>query len=308
MKKRVFIGSSSEEIGTAKIVKKLLENDFDVVIWDENIWDKSVFRLNNNFLADLLSASLKFDFGILIGSPDDKLEIRGEEVMSARDNVIFELGLFIGRLGVDKCAFLIQDGVNIPSDLQGIKLCMYSKQNLTDKVEEIRLHFHNALTTELNFFPSCTLAATYYENFVKFVCLSYVKENGFIYKGHKFSKCKFRILKPTSLTENLNIQYQKLQNKVAMDTVSFECDGRTRNVHVDVKIEGEELVLIDFPTNLLGIQHAISNLLPSVHKRQGTEYELILNRELNRYFEALESILKRNGDLDFVEIVSMDGY
>src|SRR5690554_8158172 len=98
MKKKVFIGSSSEEIETAKIVQKLLENDFEVVIWNENLWDKSVFKLNSNFLHDLLKAPLKFDFGILIGSPDDKVEVRGKEYLQARDNILFELGLFIGKI------------------------------------------------------------------------------------------------------------------------------------------------------------------------------------------------------------------
>ncbi|QYS86105.1 nucleotide-binding protein [Flavobacterium oreochromis] len=105
MKKKLFIGSSSEEIETAKTVQKLLENDFDVVIWNENLWDKSVFKLNNNFLHDLLKAPLKFDFGILIGSPDDKVEVRGKEYLQARDNILFELGLFIGRLGLKRCSF-----------------------------------------------------------------------------------------------------------------------------------------------------------------------------------------------------------
>lgn len=308
MKKRIFIGSSSEELGTAKIVQRLLSEEFEVVIWDEKVWDKSVFRLNNNFLTDLISASLKFDFGILIGSPDDKVEFRGQEVLSARSNVIFELGLFIGRLGVEKTAFLVQEEVNIPSDLAGIKLCVFSQKNLVEKVDEIRNHFRNSSTDELNFFPSSTLAAVYYENFVKFVCLNYVRENGFVYKDQKYRNCKFKILVPNSLADNPNIQYQQMQNKVGMDNISFECEGRTRNVHVDVKVVNDQLVLLDFPTLLSGINHAIGQLLPEVHKKQGVEYHMILNRELNRFYDALRSILKRNHYSEFVDFVPMDGY
>jgi predicted nucleotide-binding protein len=37
MKKRVFIGGSSEELGIAEIVKTILEKDFDVTIWNDTL-------------------------------------------------------------------------------------------------------------------------------------------------------------------------------------------------------------------------------------------------------------------------------
>ena len=42
MKPRVFIGSSSEGLTTAKYVRKTLEKDFDCVLWN----DGTVFGLN----------------------------------------------------------------------------------------------------------------------------------------------------------------------------------------------------------------------------------------------------------------------
>ena len=45
-KKKLFIGSSSEEIKVAKKIKDLLKNDFQVTIWNEELWDKSIFKLN----------------------------------------------------------------------------------------------------------------------------------------------------------------------------------------------------------------------------------------------------------------------
>ena len=161
MKQRIFIGSSSEELGTANIVKGLLEHDFEVVIWNENMWDKSVFKLNNNFLHDLLKAPLKFDFGILIGTPDDKVESRGKELLQARDNIMFELGLFIGRLGIDKCAYLVEKSVKDMSDLNGIFLSKFDSTNLAEKVVEIKEFFLLSSSNKFNFFPSNTLAYGY---------------------------------------------------------------------------------------------------------------------------------------------------
>ena len=49
-KKRIFIGSSSEELSLAESAKKILEPEFEVTIWNDNVWDTAVFKINNNFL------------------------------------------------------------------------------------------------------------------------------------------------------------------------------------------------------------------------------------------------------------------
>jgi len=306
MKKRIFIGSSSEEIGTAKIVKRILEKDFDVTIWDEQIWDKSVFKLNGNFLNDLLSATLKFDFGILIGSPDDRVISRGKEEMTARDNVLFELGLFIGRLGLDKCAFLVEKTVKIPSDFAGIKISLFDKNNLIDKIDEISQFFKKPLTKDLNFFPSSTLASTYYENFVKYVSEHYVNENGFTYKDKKYKECHFKIIIPNKISNNLNTQFKRMQNEIEVGEITFESNGRSRGIIVDASVQNDKLVLLDFPTTLTGINQAIKYLLPKEYDTQGKDYELILNRELEKFVVTLSSIIKINGFSDFISIVRED--
>ena len=75
-KKRIFIGSSSEELSLAESAKKILEPEFEVTIWNDTVWETAVFKINNNFLHDLLKATLQYDFGILLGTPDDKIIAR----------------------------------------------------------------------------------------------------------------------------------------------------------------------------------------------------------------------------------------
>ncbi|MCP3411517.1 TIR domain-containing protein [Bradyrhizobium sp. CCGB01] len=60
-------------------------------------------------------------FAIVLMTPDDVGGIRdGEQHLRARQNVIFELGFFIGALGPDRVAALVSQEVEKPSDFEGV--------------------------------------------------------------------------------------------------------------------------------------------------------------------------------------------
>jgi len=195
IKKKLFIGSSSEELKLAKRAKLILEKDFDVTIWDEKVWDSSVFKINQNFLSDLLKATLQFDFGILLGTNDDKVTFRGKAVLQPRDNVLFELGLFTGRLGTSKCAFLIDKKIKLLSDFGGLSLAQFQMGNSDSfdfAVNQIRDLFISSSDEELNFFPSSTLASVYLENLIVPICRYLIENGGFTLKDTNFKKCIVR--------------------------------------------------------------------------------------------------------------------
>ena len=52
--------------------------------------------------------------GALKNKEDDELNDR------ARQNVVFELGYFMGKLGREKVCLLLKDQVELPSDIGGI--------------------------------------------------------------------------------------------------------------------------------------------------------------------------------------------
>lgn len=304
MKKRLFIGSSSEELETAKTVQKLLENDFEVVIWNENLWDKSVFKLNNNFLHDLLKAPLKFDFGILIGSPDDKVEVRGKEYLQARDNILFELGLFIGRLGIQRCAFLVHEDVKELSDLSGIFISKFNYKNLNNKVDEIKRAFLSVEPDTFNFFPSNTLAFGYFENFIKAICSKIVRDGNIEIDGKKYPDCSFEIIIPNKIDDDINLQFDNIKNKIGVKETVISCSGRDRKFQVNVeKLNSGEIKILDFPTTLTGINYAIRELLSEEYKINGVEYQNILNRELDKFVHTLENLIRRNSFESFVKII-----
>lgn len=307
MKKRIFIGCSTEELKTTELVKAILDIYFDVVIWNENLWEKSVFKLNSNFLHDLLKAPLKFDFGILIGTPDDKVISRGEELMQARDNIMFELGLFIGRLGIDKCAYLVSKDVKEMSDLSGIFLSKFDSSDLSQRVIEIKDHFLQTKSDKFNFFPSNTLAYGYFENFVKSLCSQYYKEGRFEVHGIDYNKCAFNIIIPSVLDEDLNLQFEKYKKGKEVKSAEINYTGRPRPFMVDAKqLQNGKLEIIDFPSTLTGINFAIRELLQEEYKAFGEEYQTILKRELNRFVDTLENLILRSGFNEFAKVIRLE--
>lgn len=304
MKKRLFIGSSSEELDLAKAAKLILDSHFDVTIWNDNVWDTSVFKINQNFLADLLKASLQFDFGVLLGTNDDKVMYRGVEVMQPRDNVLFELGLFTGRLGTTKCAFLIDKEIKLLSDFNGLSLARFEKGNtlsFNNAVGQIKDLFLANADDEINFFPSATLASVYFENFIVPICRSIIESNGFTTKDQQhFTKCKINIIIPETISDDVNIQFEKLKLKFKTDNETFKYAGRPRNISVDTQVKNGTLEFLDFPTIIAGINHAIANLLPNDFNRFSPDYHKILDRELRRFITTLKKLLIRN---EFDELV-----
>jgi len=304
MKKRVFIGSSSEELETANKVKRLLKKDFDVTIWDDNLWDKSVFKLNSNFLNDLLKAPLKFDYGILIGTPDDKTVVRNKTYLQARDNILFELGLFIGRLGLQRTCFLVDERVKKISDLEGIFVSRFNDNNLEDRVEEIKDHFLQTEPNDVNFFPSSTLAFGYFENFIKAICSKFVREGSLEIDGVKYSNCNFEIIIPNKIDDDINLQFDGIKNRIGVKETVINCSGRDRKFQVHIeKFNSGEITILDFPSTLTGINYAIKELLPDEYKKYGEEYKNILNREIDKFVYTLENLIKRNSFENFVKVI-----
>ena len=74
------------------------------------------------------------DFGIFVFAPDDLATIRGESLNVTRDNVVFEAGLFAGRLSPARCfiATPMTERVHIPTDLAGITVGFY-EDSRTDR-------------------------------------------------------------------------------------------------------------------------------------------------------------------------------
>jgi predicted nucleotide-binding protein len=123
---RVFVASSSEQISVAKAVAEVLKSpDFDVKVWDEEI-----FSFSASYIESLEKELEHADFAVVILTADDSGNVRRKKVNLPRDNVVFELGLFIGRLGRERCFFFVDrdSGTRIASDLSGVKPVAFDRR------------------------------------------------------------------------------------------------------------------------------------------------------------------------------------
>ena len=121
----IFIGSSSEGLEVARAIEHHLHD-----VADTTIWKDGVFRPGVSFLQTLLDSIDGFDFAVLALTPDDLVDSRDESFSSPRDNVIFELGLFMGRLGPRRTFFVSEEDtlLKLPSDLSGIARVSYRRR------------------------------------------------------------------------------------------------------------------------------------------------------------------------------------
>jgi hypothetical protein len=118
-KPRLFIASSVESLPIADAVNVNLDHEFEVTIWKNG-----TFNLSSSTVEDLVKKASSVDFALFIFAPDDITTIRNQNQHVVRDNVIFEMGLFVGAIGKSRSFVLRPRGVDMhmPTDLLGITM------------------------------------------------------------------------------------------------------------------------------------------------------------------------------------------
>lgn len=112
----IFIGSSAEAKPLVKqLVRRLEESkELRALPWFQ------AFEVGFGTLEDLARQLDEVDYAAFIMRPDDMVRIRGKVQGTTRDNVVFELGLFMGKLDRNRTFALVAEGVEMPTDFKGV--------------------------------------------------------------------------------------------------------------------------------------------------------------------------------------------
>jgi hypothetical protein len=140
-KPSIFIASSSRTATLAEVLRdQLITGDFANATLRNEERNR---RLGATTIQMLEGAAAKYDFAVVILARDDVLIKETGDALKARDDCVFEAGLFINALGRERC-FLINsvEQRELPSDLAGV----------------ISLPFKEPETTKLSDRDACTEA------------------------------------------------------------------------------------------------------------------------------------------------------
>lgn len=138
-KPNVFIGSSREAMDLANAIHSQISYYAQVTPWYSGAFE------GNDYTMESLEKQLdKNDFGVFVFAPDDVAFHRGKYVFITRDNTLFEMGLFWGRLRRKRVFAIVSQEVrerddlikqekvsdlHILTDLQGLTLLKYEARN-----------------------------------------------------------------------------------------------------------------------------------------------------------------------------------
>jgi CRP/FNR family transcriptional regulator, cyclic AMP receptor protein len=131
----IFIASSGAAKDDLKRVEKGLESKERAV----RPWDSpNIFMPSDYILDSLLEQAHCVDFAVIIATPDDLIAKNVEstpspdQVLTPRDNVLLEFGLFVGALERRRVVVLQKHKVGLPTDMQGLTVLRYENDDELD--------------------------------------------------------------------------------------------------------------------------------------------------------------------------------
>lgn len=125
-----FIGCAERQKEIAEAIQANLQDFFET-----EIWHQGTFIIGRSNISNLIHAGKLFDFAILVLTPDDIiLRQSGKKVFAPRDNIILEIGFFIGLLGIERTFLVCEktEELKLPTDLNGIVVAKYERPRLAN--------------------------------------------------------------------------------------------------------------------------------------------------------------------------------
>ena len=295
LKPKIFIGSSRAGYPIAEKVKANLSVIGDCYLWqDPNVWEP-----NRSTFENLMKMVSYFDFGVFVATADDLTLTYDKIVIEPRDNVILEMALFLGAMGRDKSFLLVEEGIKLPSDFDGIYMPRFDKADdnkikraCDEYAEKIKEHYRLG---HLSLYPTTALAIGYYKNFVAGLVESAQEADPLEIEGTKYSDFNLKVVIPKDLSGMIRekaAQFYKrhgfvenaMKTKYRRHPAWFQLDPKKAPV----------ALLYDMPSTLTGIDDAIELILQKGFHGRTKMQEVIEQRELNNFRRVLQMQINKS--------------
>ncbi len=121
---KLFVISSVEALDVANEIQSGVQRDCLPTVWTNGVFWTSGYPLES-----LERAVSEADFAVAVAQFEDTVTSRGSSHAALRDNVVFELGLFMGQLGRRRTILVHPrlPTLKLPSDLVGITTVSYQQ-------------------------------------------------------------------------------------------------------------------------------------------------------------------------------------
>ena len=218
------------------------------------------------------------------------------------NNVIFEMGLFFGSMGISRSFLLVEKGVSLPSDFEGVTVPQFSiedQESARNAVDQlVRMICHTRKSFNLKPIPSAVLALGSLDNVLKPFATKY---------WDKYSEsAKVKVILPKRLISfkeknDLNQIVDIYGASYPSEDVSIYQPG-TRPVIK--KIQGQPLFW-DIPTTIFTLKQLFDKL-PSMSELIGVdeEQEQWLLSEMYEFGRSLAKL--ENETLGFQRGISLE--
>jgi predicted nucleotide-binding protein len=134
--KKIFIVHGSDNSSKLELTRLLEKSKLEPIILQEEP------NAGRTLIEKIETRTSDIGYAIILLTPDDLCHSASQE-KRARQNVILELGYFIGKLGRHRTCCLYKEGVSLPSDIHGIVYLSF-RDTVSERLLEISRELRNA--------------------------------------------------------------------------------------------------------------------------------------------------------------------
>jgi len=326
-KPTLVVFSSGKLVNIAEAIRDNLARDrAEGVTFEVTPWTEGFFRSNEISLNTFLKNLLRFDAAVVILGADDLRQSTkdgGATLHVPRDNVIFELGACMARLGTQKTFIVIPETPEIvlPSYFEGIYPLKYETRqdgnrdaSVGQACRAIREQFaaldRNAYYSDL---PAQGLAFGYFFNFVSPVYKRLrTCENPLDVDGHWLPTCKFsvKVVIPREFLGRDKVDEACTDRGLVKLDLKL-MDGRNISVYRKRRSDPTQpLEIFDIPTTLLTSRRVIERVDAFWGTGERKFKEQLERREITNFCRAISDIIAEDRDVSAtcVKVISMDEF